>query len=186
LGSWALVINISDEEGIFSSRQEVFINPKIEDHGKMVNCKAVILDGDNKPVFDMIEAEEIQLNVTFPPQKMANQSLSGSAGDNMTIDFKFKSNPKPSSVKWVISIPPVVESNQYRHLRAEIAEALDLEDDGTNNTTTVVELTPGKARCLYNKVIYRGGFCVSCDVIGVKKKRNCMGTAARCHCFITY
>jgi hypothetical protein len=36
-------------------------------------------------------------------------------------------------------------------------------------------LTQGAPRCLYNKVIYRGDFCVSCDVKGVVglKKRNC-------------
>jgi hypothetical protein len=34
-------------------------------------------------------------------------------------------------------------------------------------------MTSGGARRLYNKVRYRGGFCVSCDVKGVGlKKRN--------------
>jgi hypothetical protein len=34
-------------------------------------------------------------------------------------------------------------------------------------------MQPARARCLYNKVRYRGGFCVLCDVKGVGlEKRN--------------
>jgi hypothetical protein len=37
-----------------------------------------------------------------------------------------------------------------------------------------------------NKVRYRGGFCVSCDVKGVGlKKDKLLHSAARCHCFST-
>jgi hypothetical protein len=43
-----------------------------------------------------------------------------------------------------------------------------------------------KARGLYNKVRYRGSFCVSCDVkgVGLKKEIAALHRQCRCHLFL--
>ena len=53
----------------------------------------------------------------------------------MNITFVFQSNPKPTNVKWIISIPSIVDSDNYTDLRNE--------DPETSNETSIVELTPG-------------------------------------------
>ena len=49
-------------------------------------------------------------------------------GDNLTITFTFKANPLPQDIKWVVTIPEIVNSENGTN-------------DGTNDT--VVEMTPG-------------------------------------------
>merc|ERR1712141_84645 len=135
-----------DEDGIFTSVQEAFIKPKIEDHGKFIECKAMIKDGENKLLFDLVEAPKLKMNVTFPPQSASNQSTSAEKGSNLTITFSFKSNPMPSSVSWLVTIPEVVRMDKYEELRKEIFAELDDEGDGNGNATnssSTIELTPG-------------------------------------------
>ena len=137
--------NPPDEGGIFTSVQEAFINPKIEDHGKVIECKAMIKDGEDKLLFDLVEAPKLKMNVTFPPQSASNQSLSAEKGANLTITFNFTSNPMPSTVSWLVTIPEVVRMDKYEELRKEIFAELD-EADGNGNATnssSTIELTPG-------------------------------------------
>jgi len=134
-----------DEDGIFTSVQEAFINPKIEDHGKVIECKAMIKDGEEKMLFDLVEAPTLKMNVTFPPQSASNQSLSAEKGSNLTITFNFTSNPMPSSVSWLVTIPEVVRMDKYEQLREEIFAELDEAGDNGNatNSSSIIELTPG-------------------------------------------
>jgi len=118
-----------DDDGIFTSVQEVFIKPKIEDHGKQVKCEASIKDNENVTLYNAVAASEaFELDIKFPPQPSANQSLNANKGDNLTITFTFKANPLPQDIKWVVTIPEIVNSENGTN-------------DGTNET--VVEMTPG-------------------------------------------
>ena len=83
--------------------QEIFIKPKIEDHGKQVKCKASIQDNENVTLYKAVTTSEaFLLDIKFPPQKSANQRLSVDKGDNLTITFTFKANPEPQNIKWAI------------------------------------------------------------------------------------
>ena len=135
-------LSISDEDGIFTSVQEVFIEPKIEDHGKVIECKAVQLDGENKPLYEMKSAQQVTMNVNFPPQSASNQTLKTKKGSNLTVSFTFKSNPPPTNISWFITIPKVVvELDRYEQLRKELLHAADSND--AKNTSKTIELTPG-------------------------------------------
>lgn len=136
-----------DEEGVYQSEQEAFITPKIEDHGKMVACKAALMDGENKPLYGLSNAPQIKMNVTFPPQPLANQSLSGDQGGNVTISFVFKANPIPTKISWFISIPPEIQNKTSELNTRQEADKGMAEN---NNTTTVVELTPGHSDDKYD------------------------------------
>ena len=106
----------------------------------------MIKDGENKLLFDLVEAPKLKMNVTFPPQSASNQSTSAEKGSNLTITFSFKSNPMPSAVSWLVTIPEVVRMDKYEELRKEIFAELDDEADGNGNATnssTTIELTPG-------------------------------------------
>ena len=131
-----------DEDGIFTSVQEVFIKPKIEDHGKVIECKAAQLDGNNQPLYDMKSAPQAKLNVTFAPQEATNQTLKIKKGQNLTVTFVFKSNPMPQEITWIITIPKVVESYSKNEDLARSVLAAINTNDGTNSTE-VVKLTPG-------------------------------------------
>ena len=131
-----------DEDGIFTSVQEVFIKPKIEDHGKVIECKATQLDGNNQPLYEMKSAPQAKLNVTFAPQASDNQTLKIKKGQNLTVTFVFKSNPMPQEITWIITIPKVVESYSKNEDLARSVLAAINTNDGTNSTE-VVKLTPG-------------------------------------------
>ena len=142
----------SDEEGIFTSVQEIFIKPKIEDHGKVIECKAVQLDGNNQPLYEMKSAPQAKLNVTFAPQEATNQTLKIKKGQNLTVTFVFKSNPMPNEITWVITIPKVVETfSKNEDLARSVLASIDT-DDGTNSTE-VVKLTPGHVgKCQFESI----------------------------------
>merc|ERR1711970_690757 len=106
-----------DENELYITVQEVYIKPKIEDHGKEVNCEAALFDGDQKPLFNTSAATPMKMNVTFPPQPSSNQSFDGDKGTNLNISFIFQSNPMPMNVKWIISIPSIIDSENYTDLR---------------------------------------------------------------------
>lgn len=115
--------------------QEIFIKPKIEDHGKQVKCEALIQDNENVTLFNTITTStDFFLDIKFPPQSSLNQSLNGDKGDNLTITFSFKANPEPQEIKWVVTVPEIVDSANYSKLR---------KNDIEHNNNTVVELTPG-------------------------------------------
>ena len=111
----------------------------------------MIKDGEEKMLFDLVEAPTLKMNVTFPPQSASNQSLSAEKGSNLTITFNFTSNPMPSSVSWLVTIPEVVRMDKYEQLREEIFAELDEAGDNGNatNSSSIIELTPGK-------LVYRG------------------------------
>ena len=106
----------------------------------------MIKDGEEKTLFDLVEAPTLKMNVTFPPQSASNQSLSAEKGSNLTITFNFTSNPMPSSVSWLVTIPEVVRMDKYEQLREEIFAELDEAGDNGNatNSSSIIELTPGK------------------------------------------
>ena len=94
---------ISDNEGIYTSVKEIFIKPKIEDHGKKIKCSASIQDNENVTLYEAVTTSEpFLLDIKFSPQKSANQSLSVDKGDNVTITFTFKANPEPQTIKWAV------------------------------------------------------------------------------------
>ena len=106
----------------------------------------MIKDGEEKMLFDLVEAPTLKMNVTFPPQSASNQSLSAEKGSNLTITFNFTSNPMPSTVSWLVTIPEVVRMDKYEELRKEIFAELDEADGGNGNATnssSTIELTPG-------------------------------------------
>lgn len=97
----------ADNDNIFTTLNEVLINPTIEDHGKQVFCNATIKDGNGNVLFNQSANSSVFLDIKFPPQPAVNQSLNGMKGQNVTIKFAFKSNPEPSEIKWVITIPSI-------------------------------------------------------------------------------
>ena len=131
--------------------QEIFIKPKIEDHGKVIECKAAQLDGNNQPLYEMKSAPQAKLNVTFAPQEATNQTLKIKKGQNLTVTFVFKSNPMPTDITWIITIPKVVETYSKNEDLARSVLAAINTNDGTNSTE-VVKLTPGHVGKYYFEI----------------------------------
>ena len=78
--------NFLDDDGIFTSVQEVFIKPKIEDHGKPVKCEASIKDNENLTLYNAVAASEaFKLDIKFPPQPSENQTLNVNKGTVYTL-----------------------------------------------------------------------------------------------------
>ena len=124
---------ISDADDIYTTLKEVFITPKIEDHGKKVFCEGTILDKEGNELYPTAKpVEEFLLDVKFPPQDLDKGEFEGVEGEDLTISYKLKANPEPSEVKWIISVKETADSGNDSALRAELENA------------TVVELTPGK------------------------------------------
>lgn len=105
------VEQVQNENGIFGTVQEVWIKPKIEDHGKNVLCEAFIQDKENNILYN--QSATFQLDIKFKPQMEQNQTVKGNLGENVTITFNFKANPEPESVKWVISVPSQNSSDEF-------------------------------------------------------------------------
>ena len=83
-------IDFLDDDGIFTSVQEVFIKPKIEDHGKQVKCEASIKDNENVTLYNAVAATEaFELDIKFPPQPSENQSLNANKGKEFCTAFCF-------------------------------------------------------------------------------------------------
>ena len=53
--------------------QTFYVTATPDDHGRRVVCQAALFDKDGKQLFDAVSAEAT-LNVTFPPQEMANET----------------------------------------------------------------------------------------------------------------
>ena len=78
--------NFLDDDGIFTSVQEVFIKPKIEDHGKQVKCEASIKDNENVTLYNAVAATEaFELDIKFPPQPSENQTLNANKGKEYAL-----------------------------------------------------------------------------------------------------
>ena len=83
-------IDFLDDDGIFTSVQEVFIKPKIEDHGKQVKCEASIKDNENVTLYNAVAATEaFELDIKFPPQPSENQTLNANKGKEFSKAFCF-------------------------------------------------------------------------------------------------
>ena len=83
-------IDFLDDNGIFTSVQEVFIKPKIEDHGKQVKCEASIKDNENVTLYNAVAATEaFELDIKFPPQPSENQTLNANKGKEFCTAFCF-------------------------------------------------------------------------------------------------
>ena len=81
-------IDFLDDDGIFTSVQEVFIKPKIEDHGKQVKCEASIKDNENVTLYNAVAATEaFELDTKFPPQPSENQTLNANKGKEFVQPF---------------------------------------------------------------------------------------------------
>ena len=66
------------------------IVPNIEDHNKTITCNAMQQDGENMALYGIIQAQNVTLNVTFPPQPMANQTVKVKEGHNASVSFVFQ------------------------------------------------------------------------------------------------
>ena len=65
------------------------MQPKIEDHGKVVTCEAFLFDGEQNLLWNKTTAN-MKLDVKFPPQPAENQSLAGSLSSQIfTLVLKY-------------------------------------------------------------------------------------------------
>ena len=53
-----------------------------EDHGRRVVCQAALFDKEGMQLYDIVSAEAI-LNVTFPPQEVANETYTVDEGQGL-------------------------------------------------------------------------------------------------------
>ena len=79
---------------------EVTFIPQLSDHGNLIKCKSFILDGNQDLMFNSSE-DQLFLDIQFKPQPKAGQILRTEIGSNLIVNFKIKSNPMPSNVKWI-------------------------------------------------------------------------------------
>ena len=115
------MLQTSDEKGIYSSTVNVTFVPRIEDHGVELEASAYIMDGNNKTLFEgVVNAQNMALNVTFPPQPADNQSFSGKVGENVTASFTFTANPVPTNVLWTVVYRPRNDSKKHESRMAEM------------------------------------------------------------------
>ena len=119
-----------DDNGVYTSVQQVMITPTIEDHGKVVTCEAFLEDGEENILFEKSNAST-KLNVEFPPQPVDNQTFDADLNSNVTVSFKIAANPAPVNVTWSILTPANEVNNQ--------SETLTLTPGFTNEKYKVLE-----------------------------------------------
>lgn len=89
--------------GAYNVVQTLNMKPSIVDHGKKVECRAKMMDGDGKALFDAPkEAAHLTLDVQFPPEEKAKQTINVPENTDATVSFVFKANPAPTKVKWIV------------------------------------------------------------------------------------
>ena len=99
------VIATPDENGVYESEMWVTVTAAPEDHGRKIKCSAAVMDNDLEQkslIYEMVEAPETELNVTFKPIEMAAQKGEAQEGENIQISFVFMANPEPMEVKWKV------------------------------------------------------------------------------------
>ena len=121
---------ILDDNGVYTSVQQVMLKPTIGDHGKVVTCEAFIMDGEQNLLFDK-SAATTKLNVEFAPQIVDNQTLAADVKTNLTVLFKIKANPAPDNITWTIVTPATEANNQ--------SETLDLQPGFMDDKYQVLE-----------------------------------------------
>lgn len=119
-----------DDNGVYTSVQQVMLKPTIGDHGKVVTCEAFIMDGEQNLLFDK-SAATTKLNVEFAPQIVDNQTLAADVKTNLTVLFKIKANPAPDNITWTIVTPATEANNQ--------SETLDLQPGFMDDKYQVLE-----------------------------------------------
>ena len=120
----------SDDNGVYTSVQQVKITPTIEDHGKVVTCEAFLMDGEDNILFNKSNAST-KLNVEFPPQPVDNQTFAADLSSNVTVSFEIAANPAPVNSTWSILTPANEANNQ--------SETLTLTPGFTNEKYQVLE-----------------------------------------------
>ena len=121
---------ILDDNGVYTSVQQVMLKPSIGDHGKVVTCEAFLMDGEQNLLFDK-SAATTKLNVEFAPQITDSQSLAADLKTNLTVLFKIKANPAPENITWTIVTPATEANNQ--------SETLDLKPGFMDEKYQVLE-----------------------------------------------
>ena len=78
------------------------LRPTVADFGKKVECRAAVVGAGSEPVFGWKSATSLNLNVTFPPQPIENQTVKGHLGHNVTLEAVFLANPMPDKLRSVL------------------------------------------------------------------------------------
>ena len=107
--------------GAYNVMQTLNMKPSIVDHGKKVECRAQMMDGEGKALFDAPkEAAGLTLNVQFPPEEKAKQTINVPEKTDATVSFVFKANPAPTDVKWIV-VSAKEEANSTKANKTEEA-----------------------------------------------------------------